>query len=160
MVIAAAIPGALSLFLLLCSGNAWSDVAYDEGSSLALRPYKKGVVKAVRIVKTDERQRSEEVNKSCKSFTANGPLVREFISKATQISAHEYWHENTWSQCVVKGSFSFVDGRRGRFVIQQQGLGLLSMGSKNYHLLCESCGLTGLGANDPVETYLEDMKAK
>lgn len=126
------------------------DDAYDDGSSLDKRPYRKGVVTTVR---NETGPRSD----ACAAFVIDRAMVREFFAKATQISAHDYLHEHTWSGCNAKGTLTFRDGRRGHWVVQQQGLGLLTLGGKKHYFVCEACRLTGLGAVDPVDAQRQQM---
>jgi hypothetical protein len=105
------------------------------------RPFKPGVLKAVKVYPVEPDRPAE-----CAGFLVTKPLVSEFIRRAQQISAHGYWHENTWSGCTVKGEFSFKDGRRGYWHIQQYGLGFLAISGKKYYFLCEACKINGWGA--------------
>lgn len=119
--------------------------AFDEGTSLDKRPFKRGVLKAVKVYPVEPDRLAE-----CDGFNVTRPLVSEFIRRAQQISAHDYWHENTWSSCTAKGKFSFKDGRRGYWNIQQHGLGFLTIRGKQYYFLCEACKINGWGAKAPV----------
>ena len=73
-------------------------------------------------------------------------MVREYFRKARQVSAQAYKHNEVWSHCEATGKFSYRDGRSGQWRIQQYGLGVLLIGDQKIYLRCESCKLTGLGA--------------
>ena len=130
-----------------------NDDQFDDGSNIDRRPYRKGLVKSLKVYRAEPLVLPE-----CEDFKVNRQLVSEFIRRAKQISAHDYLHENTWSSCTAKGEFRFKDGRHGYWNIQQFGLGYLTIRGKKYYFLCESCKVNGWGAKDPVELYREQAK--
>lgn len=128
---------------------------FDEGTNTDKRPFKRGVLKVVKVYPVGPDRAPQ-----CAGFNVTKPLVIEFIRRAKQISAHDYWHENTWSSCTSQGEFRFKDGRRGYWHIQQYGQGHLTIRGKKYYFLCEPCKVNGWGAKDPVEEYLEQTRTK
>lgn len=127
---------------------------YDEGTTTDKRPFKRGVLQSVTVHRLEPARAKE-----CAGFTVTKTLVSEFIRLAKQISAHDYWHENTWSHCIAKGKFTYKDGRRGYWIIQQYGQGHLTIQGKKYYFLCEACKINGWGAKDPTQSNNRDNPA-
>lgn len=159
--IAASILGTLMLILIPCHQVRADDLPatglvvdrYEGGSHHQLkRPFKRSKVRTVTITEPVQAPMADEgVAQGCQRFVLSAALVKQYFSKAQQVSARAYMHDNDWSSCHVKGSLVLADGRRADWGVQQLGSGYLVVQNRRYYFYCEDCRLTGLGLQPLVE---------
>jgi hypothetical protein len=83
---------------------------------------------------------SSEPTEQCAAFKLSYPEIRKYISKAAQVTEHDYFHMLDWSPCYTNGKVTFKNGVTGIWSIQQYRSGSLKLSNgRTVYLYCPQC---------------------
>ena len=76
----------------------------------------------------------------CSRFRLTPDLVRRYLANARAVAPNSSQHALDWSPCFAAGTVYFVDGRSGRFSVDQLGTAALTIENEaEQTLACPRC---------------------
>ena len=132
----------LGIFQGVAAAEKYIPDRYDSGGDRywSPRPYKKSPVKRVTIIKNGMKfEANKDDTEGCPTFKVTEKDIEEYFSKAKVVSAADYMHEISWSECYATGKIEFANGKSGQWNVQQYRAGFLWMDGKGYHFDCQKC---------------------
>jgi hypothetical protein len=132
--------------LLLALTSALSTAAadgYEHSNSVARRSYALTAVRSVAVEANglwSDAISSDETPELCARFALREHDVREFFRRARRASLKEYEHDLDMSRCHATGTIAFANGDHGRWVIDMERRGLLTLSDgRSMYFYCPKC---------------------
>jgi len=83
---------------------------------------------------------SDEPAEQCTNFKLSHQEIHAYISNASEVAEHDYFHMLDWSPCHASGEITFRNGLSGAWDIQQHRAGSLQLSNgRTLYLYCPRC---------------------